>query len=84
MGRQMLREPWRGWLRREWVPCASGGCGARAVELDHITPLSAGGTHDPANLQPLCRSCHRRKTNTDRGIAADNPATAAAVAEYDR
>ena len=79
----MLREPWRSWLRREWVPCAVGGCGARAAELDHITPLAAGGTHNPANLQPLCRRCHKRKTNADRGVAADNEATTTAVAEYD-
>lgn len=38
-------------------------CGARATEVDHITPLRLGGTHDLANLQPLCASCHRKKTS---------------------
>lgn len=37
-------------------------CGARATEVDHIIPLRLGGTHDLTNLQPLCASCHRRKT----------------------
>lgn len=37
-------------------------CGGRATEVDHIVPLRLGGTHALANLQPLCASCHRRKT----------------------
>lgn len=33
------------------------------LEFDHITPLSQGGARlDPANVQPLCFACHRRKT----------------------
>ena len=31
------------------------------LTLDHIWPWSRGGTHDPANLQVLCRSCNSRK-----------------------
>jgi len=30
--------------------------------VDHIRPLSQGGTNDEANLQTLCWSCHSRKT----------------------
>jgi 5-methylcytosine-specific restriction protein A len=30
--------------------------------VDHIVPLSRGGTHDESNLQTLCASCHSRKT----------------------
>lgn len=33
-----------------------------ASEVDHILPLSCGGTHDEANLQSLCKSCHSRKS----------------------
>lgn len=35
---------------------------APAVLVDHIRPLSMGGTHDWSNLQSLCHSCHAKKT----------------------
>ena len=37
-------------------------CGQPAAEVDHITPLTLGGTDDDANLQALCTPCHRTKT----------------------
>lgn len=36
------------------------------LELDHIKPIAEGGTNGLANLQVLCRTCHRRKTNTSK------------------
>jgi hypothetical protein len=37
-------------------------CGAtEALEIDHITPISKGGTGEPGNLQVLCRKCNRKK-----------------------
>ena len=29
-----------------------------AAQIDHITPLSRGGTNDLVNLRVLCRRCH--------------------------
>ncbi len=44
------------------VACESRGQITAANEVDHIIPLSQGGTHDEANLQSLCKPCHSRKT----------------------
>lgn len=40
--------------------CVQCGC-KRNLELDHIQPISRGGTDDRWNLQTLCRPCNRRK-----------------------
>lgn len=49
-------------LRRQGGICT--GCKAdisKSFEVDHIMPLSKGGSNGPENLQLLCRSCNRRK-----------------------
>jgi 5-methylcytosine-specific restriction protein A len=34
-------------------------CGTRTdLTVDHLIPLSMGGTHALTNLRVLCRSCH--------------------------
>jgi 5-methylcytosine-specific restriction endonuclease McrA len=38
--------------------CQWPGCLNRAATVDHIVPLSAGGTHDLGNLRASCRSCN--------------------------
>lgn len=42
-------------------------CGALATVVDHIIPLRAGGSSDASNLQPLCQTCHNKKTTTRDG-----------------
>lgn len=41
-----------------------GQCG-EAIEFDHIQALILGGENREANLQALCRPCHRAKTDGD-------------------
>lgn len=36
-------------------------CLGRATCLDHVTPLSRGGSNDVSNLVPACRSCNSSK-----------------------
>ncbi len=39
---------------------------SHVFEVDHRTPLFAGGDNSEANLQALCRECHGKKTLADR------------------
>jgi 5-methylcytosine-specific restriction endonuclease McrA len=50
-------------------------CGATAKQLDHVVPLSQGGTHAWTNLQSLCLRCHAVKSKRERrdGLLASQP-----------
>ena len=64
-GHRRYRLLWRRVLRQQ--PLCATGCGRAAVEVDHIVPLHRGGSlFDRANLQGLCRRCHRLKTAAER------------------
>lgn len=45
--------------------CANAGRVRLGELVDHIRPLKAGGTNDEANLQTLCRACHKVKTDAE-------------------
>ena len=36
-------------------------CGAAKEAVDHVIPLAEGGSHWPANLRPVCKSCNSKK-----------------------
>ena len=52
-------------FERDNYQCQS--CGKQQVEtnlsIDHIIPLARGGTNDISNLQTLCFSCNRQKSD---------------------
>jgi 5-methylcytosine-specific restriction enzyme A len=52
-----------GWLCQ---PCKRAGRPRTGSEVDHVVPLSEGGSNDPANLQTICTPCHESKTQTER------------------
>ena len=43
-------------------------CDFKDFEIDHIVPLSSGGSNDITNLQPLCISCHKEKTKIENEL----------------
>ena len=48
--------------------CSLSGRVVAATEVDHIMPRERGGPMwEVGNLQPLCRSCHREKTDRELG-----------------
>ncbi|NET01023.1 MAG: HNH endonuclease [Sphaerospermopsis sp. SIO1G2] len=51
--------------QRDKYQCQSCGKTAQETQLsiDHIIPLSRGGKNDISNLQTLCLTCNKRKTN---------------------
>jgi diadenosine tetraphosphate (Ap4A) HIT family hydrolase/5-methylcytosine-specific restriction endonuclease McrA len=54
-------------LKRAKFRCELCGVPAdeRALEVDHITPRSKGGSDDLSNLQALCYSCNAMKRDRD-------------------
>ena len=52
-------------LREQRGRCVAPGCGCSLSEagyhVDHVIPLSRGGTHEPANAQLLCPRCNLEK-----------------------
>lgn len=43
--------------------CGLTGNNRLGFEVDHITPMNKGGKSVPENLQILCRSCNRKKSD---------------------
>ena len=50
--------------------CENQDCGIKLLmgtfDIDHVHPLSAGGTNDESNLQALCKKCHHDKTQNEK------------------
>lgn len=75
----------RSWVRRGYIKkhvraavyardghsCVN--CGStKALQIDHIEPVSLGGSNEPDNLRTLCRSCNSSLCNRETGKAFAN------------
>jgi 5-methylcytosine-specific restriction endonuclease McrA len=65
---------------QEWLDLleASGGvclaCGTtEEISVDHIIPLSLGGSNHIENIQPLCVACNCDKGTTDQDYRERSP-----------
>lgn len=53
-------------LRLQRYKCACCGISLKSgFHVDHVVPLSRGGSNDKFNLQMLCATCNLRKSNKD-------------------
>ena len=43
---------------------------------DHIIPKAEGGSDEDENLQTLCRSCHKQKTDAEKARGAARASSA--------
>jgi hypothetical protein len=62
-------------FERDKFKCVYCGLGAKddaVLNVDHILPISKGGSNEPNNLQTLCRACNNGKA--DRIMPDDAPA----------
>jgi 5-methylcytosine-specific restriction endonuclease McrA len=60
-GDQISVEDWKNIKSFYGNKCLCCGRTSVKLEIDHVIPLSLGGTHSIDNIQPLCRSCNARK-----------------------
>lgn len=64
-------------LLRDQYLCQCEQCGGKrllADEVDHIVPLSRGGTDDLSNLRAINKDCHKAKTARDANGSSRVPA----------
>lgn len=72
-------------LQRHGHHCVIRGphCEISAVEVDHVQPVSEGGSDDPDNCQSSCGPCHAAKTASQaahgRNRWTDTPPTTSAA-----
>lgn len=62
---ELTSKDWNKVLEKYNHTCAN--CGSEDnLTIDHIVPLSMGGTNTSDNIQPLCKSCNSKKGGIKR------------------
>jgi 5-methylcytosine-specific restriction endonuclease McrA len=69
LGKHFTTQQWRALLEYFGHRCLACGASAQADEdlsVDHVIPLSLGGSNAIENIQPLCETCNSLKGATIR------------------
>lgn len=61
----ITREQIQGLIRKQKGRCAICKKKPRKLHVDHVMPLAKGGAHAIENMQMLCPTCNRKKTDAD-------------------
>lgn len=62
-GGSFTQEEWNALLKSTGHCCLRCGRSDVKLTVDHVVPVTLGGTGDIANIQPLCHSCNASKNN---------------------
>lgn len=54
-------------LLRDEYTCRKCGRVGMDLQIDHIVPLHLGGNNSISNLQSLCKTCHKLKSDKEEG-----------------
>lgn len=60
--RSAARDKWEQVIKEYGTMCVYCGI-VEADTIDHVIPLSRGGTNELSNLRPACRECNMAKGN---------------------
>ena len=73
-GTRVWRETRAKVLQRDGHRCQIVGshCTVQATEVDHVVPVSLGGSDDPSNLTSTCATDHAEKTRREAQQARNN------------
>jgi len=68
----LIEKDWNDVLEKHNFACVICGTNQDKLAIDHIIPVSRGGTNTPDNIQPLCKSCNSRKGNRIATASREN------------
>lgn len=64
-GQAVTPGEWEALKRTYMNRCAYCAQGDAPLTIDHVVPLSRGGSHTPDNIVPACAGCNSRKHNRE-------------------
>lgn len=66
------RAEWEAVVRKQRGRCADCGIKVKRLTVDHIVPISKGGTNYIINIRGLCQPCNSRKGASENGLRQES------------